>query len=200
MAFSQDATKLLIKEGLLLIGAYANPETIGTDGEAPENKFTGAVIGHIKQGTINIGLNRTYAEFMSSTPGIKVRKDLILKAFTMVFEAGQFDVDTVELLKGFDTQKNYPITVPSAKNINLHHIGSDEPIQATQGLLLQTTLTNGKAYNIGMYAARFLGEDISLALSGTDYAINGTTAESFVHPGFAASATTKHYGFMAEDI
>lgn len=202
MAYAKDKEKLFIQEGIVKAGIFTNPELIGLNANTPESFFTGVDIGHVKQGTINVGLTRSYAEFMSSTPGILVRKDLILKAFSMTFESGQFDVETMKNFKGLLAQEGIVFTSPATETHNVSHIGSGEPIIAEAGFLLDTKLVNGKKFLIGIYAGRMLGEDIGIALSGTDYAINATTIQAFAHEGFigVTDETQKHYGFIDETI
>ncbi len=199
MAFAQDSEVLLIKEGVFKVGVFTNPQLIGTNATSPASFFTGDIIGFIKQGTISVNINRTFAEFKSSTPAIMIRKDLIEKTFTTTFESGQFDGDSIELLKGTNSQKDFNVTIPGAETWDIHHMGSDEPVQPAQGFLLDTLLTNGDRFLVAIYSGRVLGEDISIALSGTDYAITGGEVVAFPDSNFTGvtDETQKHYGFLA---
>jgi hypothetical protein len=128
-----------------------------------------------------------------------VRKDLIFKNFAIEFALGQFDGDPMELLKSTNSQKAYAVTIPGAQTWDLHHIGSDEPALTEQAYMLETTLTDGTDFIVMVYAGKMTAEDVSLALSGTDYAVNNGRIEAFVHSGFAGvtNEAQKHYGLMA---
>jgi hypothetical protein len=199
MATALNSETFLLKEGTLSVGTWTNPEDIGTNATSPLSFFSGNPIGYVKQGTINIDIPREYAEFLNNTPGILIRKDLIRKQFAIEGENGQFDGEVTSLLKNTNSQLSYAVTIPSAQTWDLMHMGSDEPVQSAQGFLLETELTNGDIMLIGIYAGRLLTEDNSIALSGTEHAVQPFRIDSFVHPGFdgVTDEAQKHYGLIA---
>ena len=132
------------KEGLIKLGVWTSPQLIGTDTTDPLNRFAGDDLGFFRQGSLNVGLTREYAEFLAGTPGILARKDLIRKQFFVELMAAQFNADLLKLLRGLNVQAGHAVTTPSAKTLDLAFVGSDEPSQPRDGYLIETTLTNGK--------------------------------------------------------
>lgn len=196
MAFGLSTAPFLIKEGTMYIGTVTSPETIGTDAVDPLTKFTGDPLGYIRQGSINIDISREYAEALASTPGIILRKDLIRKQFRFIGELFQVNADLLALVRGLRVQASYAVTTPSAKTIDLAHIGPDEPTSASTryAVWIQTALTNGKEFYVAMYSAQNTSEDISITLSGTDYSVSNISFEAFPHA--SVTADTDLYGAM----
>jgi hypothetical protein len=192
---AQSTDKFLLKEGVLESGVWTTPQLIGTDAIRPDAKFTGTPLAYFRQGSLTIPVQRTYAEFMSGTPGVKIRKDLITKAFSLTVEIGQFDPDLFPILKGTNSQIGYAVSTPSTQTWDLHHLGSDEPVQVAYGWLLRTFLTDGREFQVAIYSGRVTTEDAGITLSGTEHAVQNLTIEAFPHSGFTASdAAQKHYG------
>jgi hypothetical protein len=197
MATAFDSERFLLKEGTLKVGTWTNPEDIGTNATSPLSFFSGVEIGYFQQGSINIDIPREYAEFLSNTPGTLIRKDLVRKQFAIEFSLGQFDGEAINLLKNTTSQLGYSVTTPSAQTWDIMHMGSDEPVQAAQGFLLETALTNGDTFLVGIYAGRLLTEDNSIAISGTEHAVQPGRIDAFVHPNFTTAQADKHYGLLA---
>lgn len=194
MAFGQSNEPFLLKEGTVEIGTVTNPELIGTNNTDPLSFFSGDVLGYFRQGSTNIGINRTYAEALAGTPAIRVRKDLVQKDFSIQLNIFQYNADLMNLVMGLDVQAGYPITTPSVKTVDLAHIGHDEPVQAAQkyGILLRTELTNGKPFFVLMYQGQNVSEDASLALAGTDYATPAINFQAF--PAASITNGRRDYG------
>ena len=189
MPYGADTGPFAIKEGTVSVGAIVAPETIGVDGNDPLTKFTGDIISHIEQGSMNIGMSREYAEAWGNTPGQLLRKDLIKK--TLMFEGNMYQVnsDLMALLWGMTVQAGY---VGGAKTWDLGHYGPDEPTQGTNAFLITTKLTNGLNFYVALYTGKVTTEDISLVLDGAKHGVIPAKIEAF--PTASVTDDTKSYG------
>ncbi len=200
MAFGKDKNRFLLKEGTIKVGAWTNPQDIGTNNTDPRSFFSGDDIGYFQQGSVSVGINDTYAEFKAGTPAVMIRKDLVERQFTITLALGQFNADAVELFKNTLSQKDYSVTTPTAQTWQLHFMGSDTRVVPEVGVLMETEMTNGNVFIIGMWKARFLADDNSIALAGTDYAVQNATMTAFPDANFdgVTDEAKKHYGIIAE--
>jgi hypothetical protein len=176
MAYGKSASPFLLKEGVIWVGSYSSISY--TD---PEANFTGDILGYHKMGTINFGLSRKYAEARSGTPSKIIRKDLIQKDFMIEFESFQVNVDLFKLLMGLDQVNN------AGLGLDNMFIGTDEPTQSNYGILVKGYLTSGKQFKAGMWYGKDTSEDISLKLSGTDYATTKAKFEAFESPNITTN-------------
>ena len=190
--------KFLLKEATkIAMGTWTSPNLIGTNATDPLSFFSETLdLGYVKQGTTNIMIPRSYAEFRSGTPSKIVRKDLIQKDLSIEGELGQFDSELIALLKNTLEQRNYAITVPVFGVVDMNFLGSDEPTQSETGFLMTTALTDGKPFYIGVFAGKILTEDNNIGLSGTDYATQKFTITAFDET--AMGDDQKNYGIMWE--
>ena len=184
MSYGLSIDPFLIKEGNLFIGNFSS-----IDFNDPVSGFSGENLGYFKQGSIKIGLTRKYAEFLSGTPAIRVRKDLIQKDFSLEVEFAQYNKDLIKLLFGADL-------VQSGGLENLY-FGSDEPVQGFYGYLLETELTDGTPFKIAMWHGKCTEENISTTLPGNDYGILKMRVDAFPHPSITDK--NKAYGFCQLD-
>jgi len=193
-------SNLWLKGGITSLGSWASPETIGTDAAFPSSKFTGSVLGSIKRGTQVINLPAEYVRAEVTTPAKLFRTDPIRLGFTIEGDVYEFDSTTLGTLFNLNTQASYAVTTPSAKTIDLHHIGSDAPVLTEQGLLIQSTLVDGRDAEIAMYAGLLKPEDRAVNLSGDDYAVVRLMAEATPDSGFTTLAQDqKNYGYIMID-
>lgn len=202
--YGQNAEEFLLKEGILYVGTWNNPENIGADDMRPEAHFTpDGIIGYTKMGTTVVTMPRAYAEARTGTPSIIVRKDLIQKDLGITIENFQFSAELTQLLKGANSQLGYATADPAPEVWDIFHLGSDEPIQNARGYLLKSFLTDGSPFQVAIYFGRILTEANDIALSGTDYAVQPTTITAFPHPNFTdavANAAQKMYGAIFHEV
>ena len=196
--FNLNSGPFLLKEGKIQIGTFTNPQNIGTNVNDPLSFFSGQFLGYFKMGTLKIMVPRKYAEFRANTPSILVRKDLIQKDFNIECELGQFDADTMELAKGTLSQKNYAVTNPVGKTLDMHWFGSDEPNIPYYGYLITSKLTNGQPAYYALWYGKNTSEDVSFGLSGTAHATTKLKVEAFPSPDFNGVNVEeqKHYGMF----
>ncbi len=203
MAFSKDSNPFLIKEGTVYKGDAVNPELLGVNGfNPPSFLVNGEPIGYIKMGTIDAQLTDEFATFLSDTPHIKIRQDLIYRQFKMVFSSGQFDADSMELLKDTYSQKGYVATNSGGEVWDLHHVGSDVRGQVYNAYWIDSLLTDGTRWMIAIWQGRILSPDKGVKTDGNDYAVNNGTIEAFPHPNFDGepNEAQRHYGFFARQV
>lgn len=199
MSFGRSANDFLIKEFKISIGTFTNPNTIGVDTTLPDAKFIlSGDLGFIEQGSVEFAIAREFAEFISGTPGVKAAKDLTLKAPSITANLAQFNIDVIELAMGLRTQKNYEITTPVARTIQLAHLGSDQPVQPLNGYLLDGQLKDSRRFSIGIYQGQINTEDVTIALDGSSHATLPIEIEAFPDPSFGTDCVSsqKHYGYL----
>lgn len=197
MALALNRDECLLKEGFAFIGDVTAPQNIGTTGNGdPYNSFTNSEsLGYMNRGSVVVNMTREYAELESDTTAIKIRKDLIRKAFMLTFNSVQItNVDLWEIRDGLAVVKNF---VDSGFTGDIGFIGPDEPTQTDRSFLLDSTDVDGKPYRVMVFAGRITSEDITETRSGDAHVEVGMTVESFPHPNFdvtVAAQKQKAYG------
>lgn len=196
MAYGKSSLPFLLKEGFLSIGLWPNP-TLLTPNNNPVATFQDdGDVGYFKQGTSKLMLERQYAEFLAGTPGKVVRKDLVLKRFTISAMFAQFDQDRLALAQGLDVELG---------QVDIAWIGSDEPggtVSPTgfNGYLLTTQLTDGQPFFPAMWYGKDVSESVGWELSGTEHGTYEILLQSFEHPAYQDNPDDTHnYGAIFFD-
>jgi hypothetical protein len=197
MSFGQNTNHFAIKEGTIKIGTWTTPNLIG-DGSVgdPGSLFTGVYLGNFQQGTINIALNREFAEALSNTPAIILRKDLTRKMFYLECSIYEQNVDIWELCYGLFVQKDYSA---AGWYGDIGKIGSDEPVQPYYGYLIESQLVNGNAFNVGIFKGKVVTEDVSQTRSGTEHIVIPVRVDAFPDDDnfeLTGVDAQKHYGVI----
>jgi len=201
MALERNKDEFQLKEGILEKGTITAPENIGEVGNGdPNDSFTGGEdIGFFKQGTLNFGLTRTFAEALAGTPAIKVRKDLITKFMMISVEGFQLNAELMALDRGLLVSAGFD---DSGFTGDLGFLGSDEPTQPFDAYRITTSQTDGTPLFIIFFEAKVTTEDVGLAFSGTEHVTTNIQIEAFPHPNFATTGVPaqKHYGVIVRDL
>ncbi len=177
--------RLMLAEGSIQSGTWIDPENIGFNTDDPLDSFiNGEVMGYFKQGTTNIALQREYAQALSGTPGQRIRQDLTRKMFDLEAAFFQIDTDNLEKNMGMFVIRDHVTTSSGAKLWDMMFIGDDEPVQANYGLLLTTAYPDKTPIYFAVWFGRFVAEDISITLPGTDYPAPPMKGSAFPHPNF----------------
>lgn len=195
MAYGKSKDEFLIKEGIIEVGVFATPELVISGASDPlvQAGWTATGdLGYFKQGSLNIGLNDTFAEFLAGTPGKKIRKDLIMRAYSITVQSAQFNKDLFALLMNMDTLSGtYPVGF----------IGNDAPVKPRVGILITTERVDGTPLYFAQWSAEVTTEDKSIVLSGTEHAAPSATFEAFEHDNFILSPNDKrNYGMISLDL
>ena len=184
--FGKSRDQFLLKEGIIEIGVFASPATLTPATFLAGWTSTGD-LGYFQQGTMNVELNRTYAEFLAGTPGKLIRKDLIRKQFQITMQAAQYNADLLALAQGLD--------VDSGGGLDMGWIGSDEPTQVVNGYRITTALVDGRALYIAVWAGQVTSEAVGPKLPGTAHSTFDLKVEAFEHEDFTTSPDDTHnYG------
>lgn len=193
MAYGKSNLPFLIKEGFVEIGIWTNPNAL-TPATDPNTAFTSSGdLGYFKQGSSKTDITRSYATFLAGTPGKKVRKDLVLKEFTLTFMLAQFNQDLLALAQGLDVDTGA---------YDIAWIGNDEPTQTFNGYRVTTALTDATPYYVAMWYGKNTSEQVGWALSGTEHGTFELKLEAFEHPSFTIPANVNdehNYGAIFFD-
>lgn len=183
MAYGKSKDQFLLKEGIIEIGVWTNPDLI-VPGVDPTSSFaTAGDLGYFQQGTVNPEVNRTFAEFLAGTPAKKIRKDLIQKEFMLTLTMAQYNTDMLALAQGLDVDTGtYPIA----------WIGTDEPTQKFNGYLLSTELVDGTPFYIAMWSGKVTSEAVGPVLPGTAHSTYEFKIEAFEHDNFVTTPNDPH--------
>jgi hypothetical protein len=190
MPYGRSKDQFLLKEGTVQIGTWSDPHSITTAAD-PSSSFTASGdLGYFQQGTVNGSIARQYAEFMSGTPGVKVRKDLIRKDFMVSMQNAQVNTDLLALAQGLE--------VETGGTYDLAWIGPDEPTQNRNGYLWSTELVDGTPLYIAMWAGQVTSEEVGFAPSGTEHVTYELKVESFEGPTFTGNDANdqRSYGLI----
>ncbi len=184
MAFGKDTTDFWLQSGNVFLGIWTNPDTVGTDATFPSTKFSGDIIGNIVQGTQIANLATEFVEALGGTPQKLLRKDVIRNQFTIEGGIYEKNGDIMQTIHNMRTQPTFDVTIPTAKTLQLSHIGTDQPIRTIQGILIQAKDVNGRDIEIAMYAGLFTSEGLAFDMGGTTHIQTDFKVEATPHPNF----------------
>lgn len=191
MAYGLNSEVLILKEGFIDIGTYANFATISPSNALTTHFTSDGNVGYFKQGSSKIEINRKYADFIAGTPGKHIRMDLVLKEFLMTFSFAQFDADRLALAQGLDVETGL---------YDLAWIGSDEPggtVTPTgfNGYLLYTALVDAQPFYVAGWYMKNVSEAVGWTLSGTEHGTYDIKLMAFEAPYYQQNPDDTHnYG------
>jgi len=186
MAFNKD--QLMLKEMKFYYGTVTDPHLIDTDTDPKDSFNETDTVGFIRMRTDSIGLNDTFAEYLSGTPHKRIRMDLIQRDVKLNFTINQLNADYLNIFLNADTEKGV---------FDLIHLGSDAPVKTRYAWLGEGTLVNGDPISILIYAGEVVTTDKSLNMSGSDYVDLPVEIMAFEHEDFETNPDDEHnYGVI----
>lgn len=182
--------EFILKEPKIQYGTWVTPSLI-TPAVDPATYFIPTNdIGYVRLGTIVQGLNDEFVEYLSGTPHLIVRKDLLRRNFTLKFTANQQNPTILQMLYNFDTETGV---------YTLAHIGHDAPVKARHGWKLTGQKVDGSYYYIGLYSGEIVTTDKSKNFKGTEHVDIPVEIQAFQHDDFITTPSDQRdYGIIWE--
>lgn len=198
MALGRDKNPFLLREGNLFVSVANDPTQIGISDVHPDAYFDFIEVGYFKMGSTKWNQPVKFAEARVSTPSIIIRKDMIQQDWGFEMDSFQFNISNIELIRGLYTIKNKVIATPTSMLVDMAFVGSDRPTPPFYTYKIESSLTDGTPLKAYFWYVQNTTEDLTLALSGTEHAVQKLKGEGFPHPSFGTSTadTWKHYGLI----
>lgn len=162
MAFinARNKDQRMIREGRVDVVTVTDPQLISPDSNPMDSITIVGPMGFIMRGTIDVGLDKEYADLESDTPALLVASDLIRQAFTLRCDIIQWNINLFGLVWGLEIEDGQ---YPMAK------IGHATPILERYGYLVRTTRLDGTPFNILMFEGFAKAESTRFAPSGDSH-------------------------------
>lgn len=185
-----ESTEFILKEGMIDYGTIASPDAIDPSTDPNDSFSLTDNVGYIRMGTINMNMPDERVEYLSNTPHIRIRNDLLMRDWFWEFTVNQFNITALALFKN---------TLTESGAYNLMHVGPDQAIATRYCFRLRSFRVDGTAFNAFIYSGEVATEDNSITPSGSDYVDIPVRILAYPHADFDISDATdlqKAYGLV----